>query len=168
MQPRSVRLLAAGAPRASGAHTLAVVRPRDGRPVAVELFSTPRAHPDAFRVDPNLVVAGDGPAVFVAVLHRRPGLGHDEFARYWRDEHARFGWLIPHARSYVQLHAAADAPVDGVALVGFDSVELLRSGLHDPIVAVDARADEERFVDHSRSYGLVCTHLRIPAPAVTG
>ena len=164
MQPRSVRLLAAGAPPASGAHTLAVVRPRDGRPVGVELFNTPRAHPGAFCVDPNPVVPGDGPAVFVAVLHRRPGLGHDEFSRYWRDGHARFGRLIPHARSYVQLHTAADAPVDGVVLVGFDSVELLRSGLHDPIVAVDARADEERFVDHSRSYGLVCTRLRTRAP----
>lgn len=54
------------------------------------------------------------------------------------------------------MHAEEGAPVDGVAEVGFDSYEAPVAGLRAEVISVDARADEERFIDHSRSYGLVC------------
>lgn len=131
-------------------------RPRPGEPEAVEVFDADPGLPDAFPVEANAVVDGPAAAMFVAVLQRRPDVDHGFFSRYWRDEHARFGPLIPGVRRYVQLHAADDGPVDGVCEVGFDSVEELVAGLRSDVIRVEARADEERFIDHSRSYGLVC------------
>ena len=154
---RWVRLRYPGQAAAPGAARRHVVRrPTPGEPEAVELFDADPGLPDAFPVEANAVVEGPAPALFFAVLHRRPDVDHGFFSRYWRDEHARFGPRIPGVRRYVQLHAADGGPVDGVCEVGFDSVEALVAGLRSELIRVDARADEERFIDHARSFGLVC------------
>jgi uncharacterized protein (TIGR02118 family) len=132
-------------------------RPKDGEPEAVEVFEQDPGLPDVFAVDRDAVVDGGGSVTFLAILHRRPDVDRDFFSRYWREEHARFGPQIPRVRRYVQLHAVGASPVDGVCEVGFDSVDDLVAGLQCELIRVDARADEERFIDHSRSYGIVCT-----------
>lgn len=144
----------AAAPAAASCHV--VRRPKEGEPEAVEVFDADPSLPDAFPVEANPVVEGPAAAMFVAVLHRRPDVDHASFSRYWREEHARFGPQIPGVRRYVQLHALDGVPVDGVCEVGFESVEDLVAGLQADVIRVDARADEERFIDHFRSYGLVC------------
>jgi uncharacterized protein (TIGR02118 family) len=152
-----VRLRKPGAPPAAAAIRVhAVRRPKEGEPDAVELFDRDPGLPDAFAVDANAVVDGPADALFLAVLHRRADVDHAFFSRYWRDDHAVFGPQIPGVRRYVQLHAVDGAPVDGVCEVGFDSIGDLAAGLQSDVIAIDARADEERFIDHSRSYGLVC------------
>jgi uncharacterized protein (TIGR02118 family) len=154
---RWVRLRALGDPPAQRAVACHVARhPKTGEPEAVELFDADPGLADAFPVEANAVLDGPAAAVLVAVLRRRPDVDHAFFSRYWREEHARFGPLIPGVRRYVQLHAADGAPIDGVCEVGFDSVEDLVAGLQADVIRSEARADEERFIDHARSYGLVC------------
>jgi uncharacterized protein (TIGR02118 family) len=154
---RWVRLRAPGDPPASGtAACHAARRPKAGEPEAVELFDADPRLADAFPVEANALLDEPAAVVFVAVLRRRPDVDHAFFSRYWREEHARFGPLIPGVRRYVQLHAVDGAPIDGVCEVGFDSLEDLVAGLQADVIRIEARADEERFIDHSRSYGLVC------------
>lgn len=143
--------------------TVVARHPRPGRAHRVELHDAPV--PGAFGVTAISVIPGTGPVVFVAVLQRRHDVDHAFFSQYWRTEHARFGHEIAGARGYIQLHADEGAPVDGVCLVTFDDEDVLRSGLAAPVMSVDARADEERFVDHALSYGMVCDLARAVAPA---
>ena len=151
-----IRLRAVGEAPGPAAVSYAVRRPKEGEPEAIELFDADPGLPDAFPATVNAVVDGPSSAIFFAVLHRRADVEHAFFSRYWRDEHARFGPLIPGVRRYVQLHALDGAPVDGVCEVGFDDHDALAAGLTCELIRVEARADEERFIDHARSYGLVC------------
>jgi len=154
-------------PAAAAVRRLRVQRVRPGRPETIETFLEDPGLDDAFSIDSNTVISGDGEMVFIAVLFRRPDVDHAFFSEYWREEHVRFGHLIPHARSYIQLHADPAAPYDGVCEVAFDSLSDLKAGMSAPIVALDARRDEEVFIDHQRSYGLVCRAESVSAePAV--
>jgi uncharacterized protein (TIGR02118 family) len=106
----------------------------------------------------------------VFLLRRRPELPVEEFHRYWRDEH---GPLVrDHAaalgiRWYSQLHTAETplteavrasrgaepADYDGVALVGFDSLDALAQGAATPegqAAGVALLEDERRFLDLER------------------
>ena len=135
--------------------TLVTRRPRRDRAARVLLHR--RDPGDGVPVDVNAVIPGWGaPLVFVAVLWRRPDVDNDFFSRYWRGQHAAFGRLIAGARAYIQLHAGAGAPFDGVCLVPFDDLPTLESAFASPLIRVEARADEARFVDHARSYSVVC------------
>ncbi len=144
-------------PAAAAFRRLTVHRRRPGRPETIELFSEAPGIDGVFPIDSNIVIPGTGETVFVAVLFRRPDVDHAFFSQYWREEHVRFGHLIPNARSYVQMYADPAAPFDGVCEVAFDSVADLMTGMRAPIVAIDARRDEEVFIDHQSSYGLVCS-----------
>jgi hypothetical protein len=138
--------------------SFATLVPRRVRPGRVACVALDGADPgDAIEFDVNAVIPGWGAhVVFVAVLRRRGDVDHAFFSRYWREDHARFGGLIAGARAYVQLHAVEGAAVDGVCLVPFDNVETLEAAFAAPVIRVEARADEARFIDHSRSYGMVC------------
>ncbi len=144
--------------------TLVARRRHPTRPSRVTLH---REDPgDAVSVDVNAVIPGWGaPLVFVAVLWRRPDVDHEFFSRYWSRRHAPFGRLIAGARGYLQLHATrSDAPFDGVCVVPFDDLTTLDSAFASPLIRVEARADEARFIDHSRSYSLVCDLADAHAP----
>jgi uncharacterized protein (TIGR02118 family) len=132
--------------------------------MAIEMFTHDPGLDDAFPVESNAVITGPGETVFVGVLFRRPDVDHAFFSQYWREQHVRFGHLIPNARSYIQLHADPAAPYDGVCEVAFESLDDLKTGMRDPVVAVDARLDEERFIDHDRAYGLVCVEEDVSVP----
>jgi len=164
MNRRWIRLRRPGDAPADGAvacHT--VRRPKEGEPEAVEVFVADPGLPDAFPVRAHALIGGESAVTFVAVLRRRGDVDHDFFSRYWREQHARFGPLIPNVRRYVQMHAEPGGPVDGVCEVGFDTLEELAAGLQADVIRIEARADEEHFIDHGSSYGLVCDPARGPA-----
>jgi uncharacterized protein (TIGR02118 family) len=141
---------------ASALRTYRVLRPRADRPESIELFDHDPDPFSAWPVEANRVVVGAGPVNLVVVLYRRPDVDRAFFSQYWRYEHAQFGRRIPNVRNYTQFHARGDGGPDGVCLVGFDSVEDLRTGLGADVIAIDARADEERFIDRTRSFSMVC------------
>ena len=41
----------------------------------------------------------------IVLLRRRPGMGRDEFRRYWRETHGPLAAKLPGLRKYVQAHA---------------------------------------------------------------
>ncbi len=103
-------------------------------------------------------------------LHRREGMGLDEFQRYWRDTHAPL--VQQHAAAlgivrYVQNHTRpspeADAvrasrnapePYDGVAEIWFQDAGAITASADTPeglAAAIALFEDEARFIDHARS-----------------
>jgi uncharacterized protein (TIGR02118 family) len=106
----------------------------------------------------------------VFCLRRRPQIDAEEFARYWRDEHAplfsRYADALA-VRRYTQSHRlpgrlnealreyrGAPEGYDGVAEVWFDSLDELRAALTSDAGRAAAEAlieDERRFIDHAAS-----------------
>ena len=106
----------------------------------------------------------------VFCLHRRSDVNEEEFHRYWREVHgplaASFAPVLG-IRKYIQVHATsgpvgaaiasdrgAPEQFDGVAELWFDSVDTLMSAALSPQGSAAAevlRADEAKFIDHSRS-----------------
>jgi uncharacterized protein (TIGR02118 family) len=106
----------------------------------------------------------------VFCLYRRPDVDDAEFHRYWREVHgplaASFAPVLG-IRRYAQLHTTsgpigeaiasgrdAPEPFDGVAELWFDSADTLMAAALSPqgsAAAERLRADEEKFIDHSRS-----------------
>jgi hypothetical protein len=113
------------------------------------------------------ITTGDGPVYVIMTLRRLPTIDHAEFMRHWFDRHAALGAGIAGVR-YRQNHvdAARTAglalrlglpvdPLDGVTDSYYDDLASARAILSGPAVAVDALADEKRFIDHARSrFGL--------------
>jgi uncharacterized protein (TIGR02118 family) len=106
----------------------------------------------------------------VFCLHRRADVDEAVFHRYWRDVHGPLVASFASAlgiRRYVQVHATsgpvgdaiasdrgAPEQFDGVAELWFDSVDALMAAALIPqgsAAAERLRADEEKFIDHSRS-----------------
>ncbi len=106
----------------------------------------------------------------VYCLRRRPDLSFEQFSRYWATEHAAL--VRRHAPAlgilrYVQCHATAhDAnvelrgnrgllePYDGIAEIYFESLEALAKAnltKQAQSAQVELTADEDRFLDRSRS-----------------
>ena len=116
-------------------------------------------------------------------LHRLPSVSAEEFARYWREEHAllfqRYAETLA-VRRYVQnhrlpgrlndalrTHRGAPDAFDGVAEVWFDSLDELRAALtsEQGRAAADALiVDERRFIDHSRSPIWIAEEVEIELP----
>lgn len=154
MPTRWIRLRPPGRTAAKGATAYRLRRPRPGLPEAFEVFDEDPGLPDAFASEAHVELDGDGPVAFFAVLHRRPDLDHTGFSAAWRD-HARFGRAMTGVTRYVQ-HHVADGPCDGVDEMLFESEEALRTAFAADWVRVEARADEERFLDHGTSVGGIC------------
>lgn len=68
----------------------------------------------------------------VAVVRRNPGLSVEEFRRAWKGDYGPLYRRIPQVRSYEQHHLddrrkdAAEDPIDGIAILTFDSEEAMR------------------------------------------
>lgn len=112
-------------------------------------------------------------------IRRRPDISHDEFHRYWRENH---GPLVrKHAEAmkvkrYIQCHTIPDTPemplnktiqenrdsidpFDGAAELWWDSIEDLAAGSMSPEgarAAQELREDEEKFIDFSGSSIFFC------------
>ena len=94
-------------------------------------------------------------------LARQPQLSLDEFAEQWRafiDTFLAHEELTRHCSAYVQDHVLAPEPAaapmfDGIAEMGFRSVEDVVSFLSEPALVEELFPAEEPFIDRSR--GLV-------------
>jgi uncharacterized protein (TIGR02118 family) len=86
--------------------------------------------------DEHLVKDGDLPdgcVKNIEFVHRRPGLGVDEFQRCWRDVHGPLASEIPMVLRYVQSHCrrggyakGRQPPCDGIAIMWFESTGAMR------------------------------------------
>ena len=107
----------------------------------------------------------------VFCIHRQPHLTHEEFLRYWLDEHGRLAISLVNdlrVRRYVQLHTIetplndlfaaprqALEPFDGIVELWFDSLEVVeemiatRPGRRAGKLLLE---DERNFIDLERSH----------------
>ncbi|MBK8958256.1 MAG: EthD domain-containing protein [Proteobacteria bacterium] len=103
---------------------------------------------------------------------RKAGMSHQEFDRYWRNQHAAVIKSVPeftrHVRRYVQCHLAdKDTPFlaasgyDGVAELWFDDVAAVNAAFTEPRYLEVVRADELKFVDMERTVSLITEELEV-------
>jgi hypothetical protein len=133
--------------------------------IAGELSSTVDARGSGILVGTeHIVVPGETPFALVAALRALRSLTSEQFLWHWTHEHAKYGLRVPGLRGYRQVHAdpiatRAAAHATGLAVMNFDGIaEADFTSLQDfslviasPQVANDARQDEDKFIDHSRS-----------------
>ena len=113
--------------------------------------------------------APSGGAKNVEFVVRKPGLGVDDFQRYWREVHGPLAAQIPMIRRYVQSHTRASAyergrtPIyDGVAITWFDDTEAMRASAATAQYA-RVRADEPNFIAPGDAPFIITTeHVVIP------
>jgi uncharacterized protein (TIGR02118 family) len=143
-----------GDPRARAA--VAALQDLGGHVYRVEarrVKAYPRSWPDGART----------PGVeLVAAMRRSPALSHDAFDAHWRDLHAPLvlrqqpGPWEYRQNSVIAVETPGSPDFDGIAVLGFPSVEDCASPLH---AASDGRAalqdDLARFVDLARSESTV-------------
>lgn len=90
--------------------------------------------------------------ILIEILRRKPGMTVEDFQRYWLDNHAAKVKQLPGLRRYVQSHTllsgyAKRTPVcDGVAELGFDSIEAVRELTAGPALNA-VKQDREVFAD---------------------
>ena len=83
----------------------------------------------------------------VVLLVRKASLSHEEFARYWEEEHAPLVEELPNVRRYTTSLPTdpEESPYDGIAELYFESTDDIREGFTDDLEA-DISADEEGFL----------------------
>jgi len=102
----------------------------------------------------------------------KPGISHEEFARYWRENHGPLVKGVPefirHVRRYVQCHIVSNsAPLgasseyDGVAELWFDSVDELNKAFSEPRYLELIRPDELKFADLDNCVSFVTEEVPI-------
>lgn len=103
---------------------------------------------------------------------RKPGMSHEEFDHYWREEHAPLIRSVTefnrHVRRYVQCHriSAGDAfgtsgGWDGIAELWFDDVADMQRAFSEPRYLELIRPDELKFVDIERCLSYVSEELEV-------
>ena len=107
----------------------------------------------------------------VFCVHRQPHLTHEQFLRYWRDEHGRLALGLVddlRVRRYVQLHTIdtplnalfaaprqAPEPFDGIVELWFDDLEAVEEMISTSEGRRAGRMlleDERNFIDLERSH----------------
>ena len=108
----------------------------------------------------------------IVCAKRKPGIAHEEFAHYWRENHGPLVKSVPefirHVRKYVQCHIVsksaplgASSEYDGVAELWFDSVDELNSAFNEPRYLEIIRPDELKFADLANCVSFVTEELPI-------
>ncbi len=109
----------------------------------------------------------------VALLRRKEGLSHDEFLRYWREQHTPLLLGLEDFRRFLKRYVhgvpaggfAADAtggePFDAAAEMFFESLEEMGRAFALPSYLETVRPDEERFLDLPRCVALVVTEVEM-------
>jgi hypothetical protein len=142
--------------------TLTPRRRRPGRPAVLLDRTEPAA--GAFEVQPAVLRPGWGAVAVVSLLHRRRDLDLAGFSAHWAGPHSRFALCLPAAVGYLQLHAMrAGAALDGIAVTLFDDVTAARTAMASPLITIEAREDEARFLDADRCTSYLCDAVLAPA-----
>ena len=116
-----------------------------------------------------VIVEGTGPVHLVYGMRRKAGTSHDEFSRFWEQQHTTVAKFTPGLAGYRQLHAdpalskaAADAAgvarcdVDGVALEWFAALPDFCSAVGAPVDFKErAKSSEGQFNDIQRATAIV-------------
>lgn len=108
----------------------------------------------------------------IVCAKRKPGISHEEFARYWRENHGPLVKGVPefirHVRRYVQCHILSNsAPLgvgsdyDGVAELWFDSIDELNKAFSEPRYLELIRPDELKFADLGNCVSFVTEEVPI-------
>jgi uncharacterized protein (TIGR02118 family) len=113
--------------------------------------------------------APPGGAKNVEFVTRKPGLGVDEFQRYWREIHGPLAAQIPMIRRYVQSHTRPSAyergrtpTYDGVAITWFDDTGAMRASAASAQYP-RVRADEPNFIAPGDAPFIITTeHVIVP------
>ena len=90
----------------------------------------------------------------IALLKRKPGLSHQEFAQRWVNEHTKLSGQLPDCRGYYINVAIPHQPAgddveplyDGTAELWWDSVEAMEASFASDIGKI-AGADADEFCD---------------------
>lgn len=96
----------------------------------------------------------------IAVAHRKDGMTHEEFVRYWRNEHAALvnkAW--PGLRRYVQneviVEEGQERTADGIVEMWYDDLDAMKKA--SAWVMTDAgkpiRDDGDKFTDMTKGGG---------------
>lgn len=105
----------------------------------------------------------------VYCITRKPGLGWDEFSRYWEEVHGPIGRRIPGLRRLVQSHPVPHPDgfpprdFDGVAELWFDDVAAIEVAQRSPEWRASTE-DEANFIDPARCAFFLTVEREIPAP----
>lgn len=107
----------------------------------------------------------------IALLKRKPGLTHEQFARRWVDEHTRLSSQLPNCRGYRINVAIPHQPAgdgvetvyDGTAELWWDSIEAMEAAFASEIGKI-AGADADEFCE-VRIHIYTEEHYVIPGPA---
>jgi hypothetical protein len=118
----------------------------------------------------HVMLPGPGPAVLIYALRRLPELSLPAFHEYWISTHAEFGRRALAGQGYRQVHAhpkrsAELAGVVGVDLCDLDGAVISESASWDAYwqrrasdearkTGAEALADEDNFIDHTRSMSM--------------
>ncbi len=108
----------------------------------------------------------------IVCAKRKPGMTHEEFDRYWRENHGPLVRSVPefirHVRKYVQCHIVsnsvplgAGSDYDGVAELWFDNLDELNRAFNEPRYLEIIRPDELKFVDLANSVSFVTEEVPI-------
>jgi hypothetical protein len=114
----------------------------------------------------RVFVAGPSmPVRYQYLMRRRADWTREDYLRYYREHHSRFGDRTPGIRGYVQVYVdpgasrlAAESSglgtcdVDSVSELHLDSLAHFLDAIATSTIGADAMADEERFVDRARSH----------------
>jgi uncharacterized protein (TIGR02118 family) len=108
----------------------------------------------------------------IACARRKPGITHEEFARYWRQNHGPLVTSVPefmrYVRKYVQCHIVSNSgPLGistdyvGIAELWFDSADDLKRAFSEPRYLEIIRPDELKFVDLANSVSFITEEVAI-------
>lgn len=128
----------------------------------VNLDGIDRQSSISFLAHEHIIREGGGPAKFMSLLRRQPGMTFEEFSDYWRKGHADLVRSIPKVwdefSGYRQNHILPGTclhldgkpvaqPYDGIVEIWFDSFQALESTMMSQYYRDVIRPDEETFVD---------------------
>jgi hypothetical protein len=118
----------------------------------------------------HIMLPGPGPAVLIYAMRRLPALTLDGFHDYWITTHAEFGRRALAGQGYRQVHAdpvrsAELAEALGIAIFDLDGAVVSESTSWDAYwqrratpqarqTGSEALADEDNFIDHTRSMSM--------------
>jgi hypothetical protein len=153
--------------RAESAGALLVAAERLGKGL---IDGVDRSRSIALLATDYVVLPGSGPAVLVYALRRLPALTLAAFHDYWAGTHAAFGRRALAGQGYRQLHADPASSAElagalGLEVSDLDGAVISESGSWDSYwqrrataaagkTGAEALADEDNFIDHSRSMSM--------------
>jgi uncharacterized protein (TIGR02118 family) len=84
----------------------------------------------------------------LVVVRKKENISQEEFRKVWKEDYGPMYRKMPQVRSYYQYHLAdrrkdeCDDPIDGVAIMSFDSEEDMREAWSSDVYKVAAKVRE--------------------------